>query len=274
METKTENLILEKLGITKRGAMVILSNNELCERILNETPINIKSFCLKYEISQARINSFIDSGLISIFSNTTNQGSKKFVFENEALSFIKQINYKKSFNVKILNDISHIVISGSRQFLRGIDSQIIESIMIHGLSLEETALSIGLTRERTRQLYERALRKVRMSFRHTNNLQDLIQEKITIESELRVLRNVKKTIFQKQKKININQLSQFTTRLVDLDLSVRVLNGLKAAQIETLGDLVQFDKNEILKFRNFGKKSFIELEEFVEEMGLNFGMTI
>jgi DNA-directed RNA polymerase subunit alpha len=64
------------------------------------------------------------------------------------------------------------------------------------------------------------------------------------------------------------------TKLVDLDLSVRALNCLKAAEIETLGDLVQFDKNDMLKFRNFGKKSLTELEELVEVKGLSFGMNL
>lgn len=64
------------------------------------------------------------------------------------------------------------------------------------------------------------------------------------------------------------------TNLVDLDLSVRALNCLKAADIESLGDLVQFDKNDMLKFRNFGKKSLTELEELVESKGLHFGMNV
>ena len=62
------------------------------------------------------------------------------------------------------------------------------------------------------------------------------------------------------------------TKLVDLDLSVRALNCLKAAEIETLGDLVQFNKTDLLKFRNFGKKSLTELENLLDYKNLNFGM--
>jgi DNA-directed RNA polymerase subunit alpha len=64
------------------------------------------------------------------------------------------------------------------------------------------------------------------------------------------------------------------TKLVDLDLSVRALNCLKAAEVETLGDLVKFNKNDLLKFRNFGKKSLTELDELLEGMNLNFGMDV
>jgi DNA-directed RNA polymerase subunit alpha len=64
------------------------------------------------------------------------------------------------------------------------------------------------------------------------------------------------------------------TKLVDLDLSVRALNCLKAAEVETLGDLVKFNKNDLLKFRNFGKKSLTELDELLTTMSLSFGMDI
>ena len=64
------------------------------------------------------------------------------------------------------------------------------------------------------------------------------------------------------------------TKLVDMDLSVRALNCLKAADIDSLGDLVAYNKNDLLKFRNFRKKSLTELEDLVESKGLQFGMNV
>jgi len=64
------------------------------------------------------------------------------------------------------------------------------------------------------------------------------------------------------------------TKLSDMDLSVRALNCLKAADVETLGELVHFNKNDLLKFRNFGKKSLTELDELLDRLGLSFGMDI
>jgi DNA-directed RNA polymerase subunit alpha len=64
------------------------------------------------------------------------------------------------------------------------------------------------------------------------------------------------------------------TKLIDLDLSVRALNCLKAAEVDTLGDLVKFNKNDLLKFRTFGKKSLTELDELLESMSLSFGMDV
>ena len=64
------------------------------------------------------------------------------------------------------------------------------------------------------------------------------------------------------------------TKLTDLDLSVRALNCLKAANVETLGDLVQYNKSDLLKFRNFGKKSLTELDDLLESKNLSFGTDI
>ena len=64
------------------------------------------------------------------------------------------------------------------------------------------------------------------------------------------------------------------TKLVDMDLSVRALNCLKSAEVETLGDLVRYNKTDLLKFRNFGKKSLTELDQLLSELKLSFGMDI
>ena len=64
------------------------------------------------------------------------------------------------------------------------------------------------------------------------------------------------------------------TKLVDMDLSVRALNCLKAADVETLGELVTYNRNDLLKFRNFGKKSLTELDDLLVNLNLTFGMDI
>lgn len=92
-------------------------------------------------------------------------------------------------------------------------------------------------------------------------------EKITLDTE-------EKTVSEEfdENTLHIRQLLK--TKLVDMDLSVRALNCLKAADVETLGDLVSFNKNDLLKFRNFGKKSLTELEDLVKTKGLEFGMNV
>lgn len=92
-------------------------------------------------------------------------------------------------------------------------------------------------------------------------------EKITLDSEEKA-----ETEEFDESSLHMRQLLK--TKLVDMDLSVRALNCLKAADIETLGDLVSFNKNDLLKFRNFGKKSLTELEDLVETKNLTFGMNV
>ena len=72
--------------------------------------------------------------------------------------------------------------------------------------------------------------------------------------------------------LHIRQLLK--TKLADMDLSVRALNCLKAADVETLGELVSFHRSDLLKFRNFGRKSLNELESLVKSKGLDFGMNV
>jgi len=75
-----------------------------------------------------------------------------------------------------------------------------------------------------------------------------------------------------EESLHIRQMLK--SKLVDMDLSVRALNCLKAAEVETLGELVSYTKSDLLKFRNFGKKSLVELEDFIKSRGLEFGMDL
>ena len=92
-------------------------------------------------------------------------------------------------------------------------------------------------------------------------------ERITLEAD-----EIAQTETYDEESLHMRQLLK--TRLIDMDLSVRALNCLKAAEVDTLGDLVSFNKSDLMKFRNFGKKSLTELEELVVAKGLNFGMDL
>ena len=92
-------------------------------------------------------------------------------------------------------------------------------------------------------------------------------ERITLEAD-----EIAKTETYDEESLHMRQLLK--TKLIDMDLSVRALNCLKAAEVDTLGDLVSFNKNDLMKFRNFGKKSLTELEELVMQKELNFGMDL
>ncbi len=102
----------------------------------------------------------------------------------------------------------------------------------------------------------------------------LIHHFMLFSDERITLDNEEKSETEEFDETSLHMRQLLKTKLVDMDLSVRALNCLKAADIETLGDLVSFNKNDLLKFRNFGKKSLTELEDLIEAKGLSFGMNV
>ncbi|MFN3556112.1 MAG: DNA-directed RNA polymerase subunit alpha [Bacteroidales bacterium] len=92
-------------------------------------------------------------------------------------------------------------------------------------------------------------------------------EKITLDTE-------EKASSEEFDETSLHMRQLLKTKLVDMDLSVRALNCLKAADVETLADLVSLNKHDLLKFRNFGKKSLTELEELIKSKNLSFGMNL
>ena len=92
-------------------------------------------------------------------------------------------------------------------------------------------------------------------------------ERITMEAD-----EIAQTETYDEESLHMRQLLK--TKLVDMDLSVRALNCLKAAEVDTLGDLVSYHKSDLMKFRNFGKKSLTELSELVDNKNLSFGMDL
>jgi len=92
-------------------------------------------------------------------------------------------------------------------------------------------------------------------------------ERITLDTE-------EKMATEEFDETSLHMRQLLKTKLTDMDLSVRALNCLKAADVETLAQLVSYHKNDLLKFRNFGKKSLTELEDLVQNKGLNFGMNL
>jgi len=92
-------------------------------------------------------------------------------------------------------------------------------------------------------------------------------ERITLETD-----EIAQTETYDEESLHMRQLLK--TKLIDMDLSVRALNCLKAAEVDTLGDLVSYHKTDLMKFRNFGKKSLTELSELVDNKNLSFGMDL
>lgn len=152
----------------------------------------------------------------------------------------------------------------------GMREKKIMQAFFNGDRISNIAYEFGLSRERVRQIVIKAIRKFNYAI---EELADLKQEKNSLKEEIK---NVKmQLIMQEGEKEELSEdvpPSVFSIRLVNCNLPVRVLNVTKAADIDTIGDLVQYSKFEMVKFRNFGKKSLMQLDEFIHEMGLEWGM--
>ena len=129
---------------------------------------------------------------------------------------------------------------------------------------EAWALTAQILAPKQNRLKEALKEAARILIHHFMLFSD---EKITLEED-------EKSETEEFDETSLHMRQLLKTRLVDMDLSVRALNCLKAAEVDTLGDLVSYNKNDLMKFRNFGKKSLTELEELVVLKGLSFGMDL
>lgn len=154
----------------------------------------------------------------------------------------------------------------------GMREKKIMQAFFNGDRISNIAYEFGLSRERVRQIVIKAIRKFNYAI---EELADLKQENNSLKEEIK---NVKMQLIMQEGEKEEEELSEdvppsvFSIRLVNCNLPVRVLNVTKAADIDTIGDLVQYSKLEMVKFRNFGKKSLMQLDEFIHEMGLEWGM--
>lgn len=153
----------------------------------------------------------------------------------------------------------------------GLREKKIMQAFFNGDRISDIADNFELSRERVRQIVIKAIRKFNYAI---EEFVDLKMENNSLKEEIK---NVKMQFIMQEGEKEEEQSedvppSLFSIRLVNCNLPVRVLNVTKAADIDTIGDLVQYSKLDMIKFRNFGKKSLMQLDEFIHEMGLEWGM--
>lgn len=165
------------------------------------------------------------------------------------------------------------------------------TMLLEGKSVEFVAEEYGLTRTRIMQVVSRAVSKLACvktySELHRENKQ-LSFEVSTFPSVVNAFKN-RISALERINNITSAPVSEYdyllgdkgghftalmNTKVIDLEITVRSLNCLKAADIETLGDLVRCTKTDLLKFRNFGKKSLTELEDLLDSLNLHFDMDV
>lgn len=153
----------------------------------------------------------------------------------------------------------------------GLREKKIMQAFFNGDRISDIADNFELSRERVRQIVIKAIRKFNYA------IEEFVDLKLENNSLKEEIKNVKMQFIMQEGKKEEEQpedvpTSLFSIRLVNCNLPVRVLNVTKAADIDTIGDLVQYSKLDMIKFRNFGKKSLMQLDDFIHEMGLEWGM--
>lgn len=158
---------------------------------------------------------------------------------------------------------------------RSID--IMRNIILNGKSYQEVADDLGVSKSRIGQIFERETRRLanRLCW-----LRKAADDKRTLQKENVALRQENEVLWAKVATYDAAEAAKMeqdalrrdflATPLKEFDLSVRALNCLKAAKINTVGDLTHHKRSDLLKFRNFGKKSLTELDEFLQRHELTW----
>lgn len=172
-------------------------------------------------------------------------------------------------------------------FLSEREMLVLREVVVHERHYEQIGKEIGLTRERVRQIFERTLRRINMNlFRgfqtiikehreYKGKVAELtIKNKVLEESMCVMPKMLGGAILQDFNESALNTYKLLCSDLADMDLTVRALNCLRAADIKTMAQLVAYNHKDLLLFRNFGKKSWNEVGDLVKQKGLHFGMDV
>lgn len=172
-------------------------------------------------------------------------------------------------------------------FLSEREMLVLREVVVNERHYESIGKDIGLTRERVRQIFERTLRRIKMNlFRgfqtvlkehreYKNKVAELTMKNKVLEESICVMpKMLGGAILQDFNEVALNTYKILCSDLSDMDLTVRALNCLKAADIKTMAQLVAYNHKDLLTFRSFGKKSWNEVGDMVKEKGLRFGMDV
>lgn len=197
----------------------------------------------------------------------------------------------KGVPVHFLNEIFSSIIEACGEDVLKEREKAILTMLLEGKDVESIAFDYGLTRTRIMQVASHAIRKLatvktfselrkenkQLTFEN-QNFPIVVQSFQKRIKELEHINNIKTAPVSEYDYLLGDKGGTFTalmnTKVIDMKISVRVLNCLKAVDVETLGDLVRLRKTDLLKYRNFGKKSLTALDDLLESLNLHFGMDI
>ena len=197
----------------------------------------------------------------------------------------------KGVPAHLLNEIFSAIIEASGDDVLKEREKTILTMLLEGKDVEFVAEEYGLTRSRIMQIVSKSVRKlatVKTFSELRREYKQLVFDNANFQNVIEALQNRIKKL-ERINNIDTAPVSEYdyllgdkggtftalmNTPVYDLEISVRSLNCLKGADVDTLYDLVKCNKTDLMKFRNFGKKSLTELEDLLENLHLHFGMDV
>lgn len=275
--------IAKILDMDERTVFPILKNEELCNRILTENPIRYVDYIKTSILSPSSVKRLINKGIISSFRTAPTKG-QIFIFPKELEKHeAGLLAYKPSEYWSKIESITELFISIFRDeefdAHRNIHA-ILSEYLFSDANIEDVSDGLNLTRERVRQIINKAKRKVLINKYRFKTVEALEYSLSNIRREIDLCEIKKKQLHNSLKIkdnepllkiLTVRQFEFVKKKTTELDLSVRAYNCLKAADIHSIEELLKFNVDELLKFRNFGKKSLNELENLLGEYNLSFG---
>ena len=177
--------------------------------------------------------------------------------------------------------MNKVVLGFAKELLSQREADILSMLFKDNMSLDDISEKINITRVRTTQLLNKATNRIIYRINQLEKMYNLSNDALSVRTENELLRKQNKELHMKFlrnkelgdiKSINVQHflkhgydIKDLKMSYIDFDLSVRTLNCLKLAYIETLEDLLACKKSDLMKFRNFGKKSLDELCDWLED---------
>jgi hypothetical protein len=252
-------------GVEVSGAKL----EKLILKFRSEGSLTAKEVCHQYKISLYELNYLVKVNKIPYYQLIGKKGSKMIFFKSD----LEKENPVKVFLYKGLNTAKFakllLSIFDNVDEVNDRDRKILTSHFVEGKSVEEIAKMLIIGKPRTEDLIRKNSRKlvhiIRYKLNQSKNVEIYKKKNKDLKFQLDFVAGQLKQLSPKS--IEVEHIDFLNTRLVDLGLSNRCLNCLKAADFETVSDLLYFSWNDLSKFRNFGKGTLKEIRETLKKYG-------
>lgn len=265
--------VAEKFGVTRQTIRNWIDKGLIiAEKIDGSTYCTTKSVkAIEDKFSEI----VISEGALEAYIHKNHAACEEYEASIELLHSTIDANTELRLNKPRLTELIRVLFGIVRVGIDLRGERMIE-MLLTGSDSKEISESYGVSPERVNQIVEKTIRILNCEGVQYQKLKEenerMKDELQTMENNVKSLRSFREPGAEKLEYSKVDvQESILTKRLVDCNITVRTLNCLKAEDIETVGDLARRHKTDLLKLRNFGKKCLIEIDDFLNELGLEWG---